>query len=255
MGRWRRSRPRAGALAATVTGLMVLAVAAAGCTIRVRPQSTPTSVGSRPVAAATTTTAGPVTGGTTVASRAFTLVRNERGGRVRPAPAGPLPLALRRLGDDDDEAVNLVLVFPLLRARPPCVRQVELWLRLLHFGQQFRYQDPALAAYPSQLVSLATDHPASRIGWETLIDNRPSGTGSRTGDGNWMHFDITELYRTWAEGGPFSSLDKTIPRGTPLVVDVRATDFGQPLFEARVAPIGADRSTAPQLRWTAARDC
>jgi hypothetical protein len=114
---------------------------------------------------------------------------------------------------------------------------------------------PDLAAYPSQLVSLATDHPASRVGWETLIDNRPSGAGSVTGDGNWMHFDITELYRTWAEGGPFPSLDKTVPRGTPLVVDVRATDFGQPLFEARVAPIGGDRSTAPKLRWAAARDC
>ena len=37
-------------------------------------------------------------------------------------------------------------------------------------------------------------------------------------------------------------------------MDVRATDFGQPLFEARIAPLG-DRETAPHLRWTAAGDC
>ena len=60
-----------------------------------------------------------------------------------------------------------------------------------------------------------------------------------------MHFELTALYRTWAEGGPFPSLDRAVPRGTPLVVDVRATDWGQPLFEARVAPIGGDRSAAP----------
>ena len=45
---------------------------------------------------------------------------------------------------------------PLLRAPPDCVRQVELWLRVLRFDHQVRYQDPQLAAYPSLLVSLAS---------------------------------------------------------------------------------------------------
>jgi hypothetical protein len=70
-----------------------------------------------------------------------------------------------------------------------------------------------------------------------------------------MHFDLTELYRTWAEGGPFPSQGRTVPEGTPLVVDIRAADMGQQLSEARVAPIGGDREAAPQLRWTATQDC
>ena len=70
-----------------------------------------------------------------------------------------------------------------------------------------------------------------------------------------MHFELTELYRTWAEGGPFPSQGRTVPTGTPLVVDLRAANLAQQLFEARVAPIGGDRGAAPQLRWTATRDC
>ena len=37
-------------------------------------------------------------------------------------------------------------------------------------------------------------------------------------------------------------------------MDVRATDFGQQLFEARIAPL-TDPETVPHLRWVAARDC
>ena len=82
-----------------------------------------------------------------------------------------------------------------------------------------------------------------------------AGRSELTGDEAWMHFGITELYRTWAEGGPFPSQWRTVPKGTPLVVDIRAADLTQQLFEARVAPIGGDREAAPQLRWAAASDC
>ena len=229
-------------------------VLAAGCTVRVRPE--PPSTSKVAVAAgATSTTLGPATHGTTTAARAFVETRDWRGGRVRPASAGALPLAMRRINSEDpDRAVNLLLVFPLLRTPPGCVREVELWLRVLSFDHQFRYQEPQLGAYPSQLVSLATANPATRTAFETLLDNRPTGFGYLTPDEAWMHFEITELYRTWAEGGPFPSALRTVPQGTPLIVDVRATDFGQPLFEARIAPLG-DRETAPHLRWTTARDC
>ena len=88
-------------------------------------------------------------------------------------PRAPAHLEVRG-AEHEDEGINLVLVFPLLRASPDCVRQVDLCLRVLRFDHQFR--------------------------------------------------------------------------------DVRATDDGQPLFEARIAPLG-DRETAPHLRWTAARDC
>lgn len=254
MGRRRRgwSRP-----AAPILALCAAVALVAGCTVRIRPEPPPTSgaAGAAP-AAATSTTLGPAIRGTTLASRAFTLERGWPEGRVRPARAGALPLAMRRSdsSEDQDETVNLLLVFPLLRTPPRCVRQVDLWLRVLRFDHQFRHQEPQIGAYPSKLVSLASARPATRTGFETLIDNRPTGTGYLTPDDAWMHFDITELYRTWAEGGPFPSALGTVPEGTPLVVDVRATDDGQPMFEVRIAPIG-DREVTPQLRWTAARDC
>jgi hypothetical protein len=177
---------------------------------------------------------------------------------LRPAAAGPLPVAMRRRpggGYDADEMVTLVLVFPLLRAPPDCVRQVELWLRVLGFDHQFRYQDPRLAAYPSALVSLASARPATKVGDETLLDNRPKGDAELTRDETWMHFELTEPYRTWADGGPFPSRWRTVPKGTPLVVDIRTFNLAQQLFEVRVAPIGGDREAAPRLRWTVARDC
>lgn len=241
--------------AAPALALAVTLVLATGCTLRTRPEPAPSST----VATAAAATTGSVARGRSVAQRAFTLVRSgSRGGdSLRPAPPGPLPLAMRERGDetDADTMVTLVLVFPLLRVPPDCVRQLELWLRVLRFDHQFRYQDPQLSAYPSLLVSLASARPSTRHGDETLLDNRPKGDAELTGDETWMHFEITELYRIWAEGGPFPSQGRTVPKGTPLVVDIRAADMGQQLFEARVAPIGGDREAAPQLRWTAARDC
>jgi hypothetical protein len=131
-------------VAAVLAWLAVLALAAC-CTVRVRPEPAPTSRAARGAAAATTTTAGPSARGTTVASRAFVLVRGMAEIRVRPAPPGPLPLAMRGADDRWDEVVNLVLVFPLLRAPARCLREAELWLRLL----RFEHQAPTLAAYPS----------------------------------------------------------------------------------------------------------
>jgi hypothetical protein len=230
MGRWRR-RPAASVVALA----LAVPVLAVGCTIRAAPE--PPSA-----TAAPTTTVGTIRG-TTAAMRAFVLDRGWPAGPVRPAPAGPLPVALRRRTQElgDDESVNLLLVFPLLRSPPRCVRAVELWLRVLRFD----HPQAVLAAYPSLLVSLATDRPATRIGDETLIDNRPRGTGTLTADGAWMHFDLTGLYRTWARGGPFPSQGRGVEPGTPLVVDVRPEAFVEPYFEARFAALGGDRGIAP----------
>jgi hypothetical protein len=244
MVRW-RGWPAWGALVAPV---LVVPALAAGCTIRARPEP-PSTAASVAAPAATVATVR----GTTVATRAFILDRDSPGGPVRPVPAGPLPVALRRRAEElgSDQSVNLVLVFPLLRSPPRCVRQVELRLRALRFD----HPQAVLAAYPSLLTSLATDRPTTRVTDETLIDNRPRGTGTLTADGTWMQFDITGLYRTWARGGPFPSQGRGIEPGTPLVVDVRPQSFAEPYFEARFAALEKDRDTAPHLRWRVTRGC
>jgi hypothetical protein len=205
MGRWRR-RPAWGALVALV---LVAPALAAGCTIRARPE--PSSTTAAPVAAPTTTVA--TVRGTTAARRAFLLNWDAPGRPIRPAPAGPLPVTFRPLAEELGayRSVNVVLVFPLLRSPPRCVRRAELWLRVLRFDHPQAV--PVLAAYPSQLTSLATDRPTTRIGDETLIDNRPRGTGTLTADRAWMRFEITGLYRTWVRGGPFPSQGAPSSRG------------------------------------------
>jgi len=210
---------------------------AAGCTVRVRPGPTPTSVGSRPVAAATTTTTAPVTHGVTVASRAFTLIRGESRAQLGPAGPGALPVAVRGPDEDDPDQVDLVLVFALTRTPPPCVRQVELWLRVVRVDYPTR--EPDLAAYPSSLVSLASARPATRVGFETLLDNRPRGVGSLTQDRDWLHFDITELYRTWAEGGPFPRWN-----GPSLGGRRWSSTSGRPTGASRCSRPGSPRSVA-----------
>jgi hypothetical protein len=246
MGRW-RSRPAWGSLVALV---LVVPALAAGCSIRALPEPPSTTAAS--VAAPTTTVA--TVRGTTVAARAFLLDWGGPGSPVRPAPVGPLPVAFRPRTQElgDDRVVTLVLVFPLLRSRPGCVRRAELWLRVLRFDHPQAV--PVVAAYPSLLASLATDRPVTRVTGDTLIDNRPRGTGTLTADGSWMHFDITGLYRTWVRGGPFPSQGRAMEPRTPLVVDVRPEAFAEPWVEARFAGL-KDRHTAPHLRWRVTRDC
>ena len=245
-GRWRRP-PVWGAVVSLV---LVVPVLAAGCTIRARPEAPSTAR----LAGGPTTTVGTVRG-TTVARRAFLLDFGSPGSPVRAAPDGPLPVAFRRRAEElgHGRLVSLVLVFPLLQSRPGCVRQVQLWLRVL------RFDDPQpeleLAAYPSLLASLISEQPLPPVGDETLLDNRPRGTGTLTAGGAWVHFDITTLYRTWARGGPFPSQGRAIEPGTPLVVDVRPPVVTEPYFEVRFAGLDRDRGTAPQLRWRVTRGC
>jgi len=242
MGRGRR-RPAAGAPAALAVAVLVLA---AGCTVRLRPDPVPP-----PDAAATTTTVEATVRGTTVAARAYVLRLGDEAELDRPDGGDPLAVGLRALAGTTDLSTNLLLVFPLLRAPPDCVRQVVLWLRVLARDRRAG----VIAAYPSLLVPLAAGRTVAPVGGETLVDNRPRGTGTLTGGGTWMRFDLTDLYRTWASGGPFPSRLRRIPRGTPLVVDIRPESFAGPAYEVRFSPLGGDRQLAPQLRWRVARGC
>ncbi len=148
-------------------------------------------------------------------------------------------------------ALTAVLVFPLIPKPATCLQQVRLRLWVLG-GRGSRAE---LAVYPSALLSLAEGRRPDPIPLETLIDNRPRGTGTLTAGGAWLRVDLTALYRTWARGGPFPSQGRAVEPGTPLVVDVRPSVVTEPYFEARFDGLGGDRDTAPQLRWRVTRGC
>jgi hypothetical protein len=240
-----------------VPAALVALALVAGCTVRYRPDQATGPPDPAPATTATRAAPAPVAvvRGTTTATRAYVLGLWPSSG-IRPGRTDALPVTLRQAPDGRNlGATSVVLVFPLLERPPGCLRRVELWLRLLSFDQPQAGQPPAiLAAYPSKLTSLARGRLPDGDPPETLIDNRPRGTGRLAAGGAWMVFEITGLYRTWAAGGPFPSQLRTVEEGTPLVVDVRSEHFGQPAFVARFGPLGRDRE-APQLRWTARRHC
>ncbi len=158
---------------------------------------------------------------------------------------------------------SFALVFPLLPKRPACIKKVELQLRLLG-GQGGTTSDRVVtvAGYPSGLVSLAQGHYPPDPTWspDFLIGNRPRSVVDVGLVSGWVSFDITELYTTWAKGGPFPN-GKTIRAGTPMVVKFRppvyapAPNGGDVPFVRRFASISAGPANAPRLRWTALADC
>ena len=232
MGGWRRRWPRpVGALA------LVLALAT-GCTVRACRSWCPPP---RPPGRwyATTTTAGPSVRGTTVAARAFTLARGWSGGPVRPAGPGLLAVALRQVGELDAEG------------QPPAgVPAAEGAAALRPPGGAVAAGAAPPAPVPHRRLPVGAGvagiraRPTTRAGSVVLIDIRPRGVATVTADRAWMRFDVTELYRTWAEGGPFPSQQRTVEPGTPLVMDVRPDSFAEPYFEVRFALLDRDAGTA-----------
>jgi hypothetical protein len=148
-------------------------------------------------------------------------------------------------------ALTAVLVFPLIPKPTRCLQQV--WLRLRVLGGQGPIAE--LGVYPSALLSLAKGRRPDQIPAETLIDNRPRGLSDVRLEVRWAEIDITELYRTWADGAPFPSMQRSIPKGTPLVVSIRPPDWdNENDFVREFAGAAAGRA-APRLAWTASATC
>jgi hypothetical protein len=174
----------------------------------------------------------------------------------RVAAGRPAVLPVTKLVASGGPMRAIALVFPLLRQPARCVQRVELRLRLLGG----RGKEATLAVYPSARLSLAAGRrPASAS--DSLIDNRPRGVAEVPLGAPWAVVDISELYRTWARGGPFPSEHAEIPAGTPLVVIVRPPAYddptlgGAPDFARSFAAVGNGRTDRPQLRWTAKARC
>lgn len=77
-----------------------------------------------------------------------------------------------------------------------------------------------LRAYPSAARSLAAGTTPPTGETSTLLDNRP--VGLEVGDAAAERvFDVFDLVRVRADGGPFPSQGFFIPAGSPVVLNVR----------------------------------
>lgn len=152
---------------------------------------------------------------------------------------------------------SFVLVFPLLPKPTSCVRSVDMQLRVLD-GQGG--EGGTLAAYASKLLSLADGELGRVRSNGVYVGIRPRGIADVPPDPGWFSFDVTDLYKLWADGGPFPN-GETVPHGTPLVVEVRppsytpASSGRDAAFVRHFAAVAAGRGSAPRLRWTALRNC
>ena len=116
---------------------------------------------------------------------------------------------------------SVVLAFAPLTTSGRCLLRAELVL-----GVRSGAYDGVVRLYPSAALSLASGRlpPASSGGPETLLDNQPSADGNNDTNG-MQHFDVTDLLRLWADGGPFPSTGRSVPLHSPVVLTLRVPDF------------------------------
>jgi hypothetical protein len=121
--------------------------------------------------------------------------------------------------DDVRSAMRQVaLMFPAPQERPRCIQKVYLSVT----ATGIRGVGAEIAVYPSDEANyLAAAHvPASSLDLSRLIDNRPRGHLADVRQGA-MRIDVTDLYRTWAAGGPFPSQQRFVNRHWPFGVILR----------------------------------
>jgi hypothetical protein len=181
-----------------------------------------------------------------------------RDGALPIRSAVPRVLAVN-LPETSNAAVStFVVVFPLGRAPTSYLRRVELQLRVLDGRGAER--GGALAVYAAKALSLASGRLGSVQGIDAYVAIRPRGIAEVPSDPGWAGIDVTDLYKLWARGGPFPN-GETVPRGTPLVVEVRPPSYAvassgpDSPFVRHFAAIAAGPPSAPRLRLTALRDC
>src|SRR4051794_14294084 len=145
--------------------------------------------------------------------------------------------------DDVRSAMSQVaLIFPAPQERPRCIQRVDLSVT----ATGIRGVGAEIAAYASDEANyLAAAHvPASALDLSRLIDNRPRGYLADVRPGA-IRIDITDLYRTWAAGGPFPSQQRFVNRHSPFGVILRPSAADEGRWTLTLANTFAQR---PRLR-------
>jgi hypothetical protein len=152
-------------------------------------------------------------------------------------------------GSAQDQLRQAALVFPRPRIRPSCMTRATLELTITggrHLGLA------ELAVYPSDESNYLgfAQVANSELDLSRLVDNRPRGYVSDVTTGR-LRIDITDLYRTWAAGGPFPSQGTTVDRHWPLGVLVRPPAADDGSYDVLIA----NGRHAPHLHLVERRDC
>jgi hypothetical protein len=115
-----------------------------------------------------------------------------------------------------------------------CVVSADLVLPITSSGG---LESAQVAAYPSALFAAADGAKTLPGGANDLLATTPAGAGTLTGTttgtttGAMTYtFDLTALYARWQQGGTFPGARTAVPKGTPLIVVVRATSYANESF-------------------------
>ena len=143
------------------------------------------------------------------------------------------------------------LVFPVPDVGVRCVKRATV--RVFKGTGDGSFEE--MAFYPSLEFDALKFRDGRRVGATTLLDNRPRGeiTEMPRDERGWVAFDITELYLTWVSGEPFPNTDLGVPKGQPLVLQLRPSTT--PVKAATFLSSEAGSETAPRLVWRARADC
>jgi hypothetical protein len=125
----------------------------------------------------------------------------------------------------------VVLVFPAFSEPGRCLNRVVLQLR------NVRGTAGPLAIYPSAALSLGRGMlpPKSDGNANTLLDNRPRADGKSDATQGLL-FDVTDLARLWADGGPFPSQGRTLPGHSLFVLHLRPPDLATGRYGIAFSP-------------------
>lgn len=157
--------------------------------------------------------------------------------------AGDPSDATLEIGPGEQDGV--VLAFPLIPGDPACIASVSLEIQI----------DEATATqlfvYPSALFELDTVQ-AGPLSEDPILDSAPQAIAETDGSPGRLAWDLTQMYRTWANAEPFPT-GGVAPAGTPftLVVKPEAAEA-----EREVVLLSGDAAAGgPTLSWTGEEEC